>query len=139
MKSFTRNTLLSTALCLVPSIARAQFAIDWYTIDNNGGGQSSSGEFSITGTIAQHDAGSPAAAGNFEVAGGFWVSAAAPCYLNCDGSSAAPHLNANDFICFLTRYAANDPYANCDESTTAPLLNANDFICFMTRYVGGCP
>jgi hypothetical protein len=62
----------------------------------------------------------------------------APCYANCDGSTAAPVLNANDFQCFLTKFAAGDSYANCDGSTAAPVLNANDFQCFLNKFGAGC-
>jgi hypothetical protein len=62
----------------------------------------------------------------------------APCYPNCDGSTVAPVLNVNDFICFQTRFAAGDSWANCDESTEAPVLNVGDFVCFMQRFAGGC-
>lgn len=61
------------------------------------------------------------------------------CYANCDGSTLAPILNVNDYICFLNRFNAGDPYANCDNSTTAPTLNVNDFTCFMNRFAAGCP
>jgi hypothetical protein len=61
------------------------------------------------------------------------------CYANCDGSTIAPVLNVNDFICFQTRFAAGDSYANCDNSTTAPVLNINDFICFQQKFAAGCP
>jgi hypothetical protein len=61
------------------------------------------------------------------------------CYANCDASTTAPRLNVNDFICFQTRFAAQDPGANCDGSTIAPILNVNDFICFQTRFAQGCP
>lgn len=61
------------------------------------------------------------------------------CYANCDGSSAAPVLNVNDFVCFANRFAAGDPYANCDGSTAPPLLNVNDFLCFLNEYAAGCP
>jgi hypothetical protein len=64
---------------------------------------------------------------------------ACPCYANCDGSSAAPILNVNDFVCFLNRFAQADPWANCDGSTVAPALNVNDFTCFLNRYAAGCP
>jgi hypothetical protein len=64
---------------------------------------------------------------------------APPCYANCDGSTAEPILNVNDFICFQTKYAAGDPGANCDGSTAEPILNVNDFICFQTRFAAGCP
>jgi probable HAF family extracellular repeat protein len=62
-----------------------------------------------------------------------------PCYANCDSSTTNPVLNANDFQCFLNKYAAGDPYANCDHSTVPPTLNANDFACFLNAYAAGCP
>jgi hypothetical protein len=61
------------------------------------------------------------------------------CYANCDQSTGAPVLNANDFQCFLNRFAAGDSYANCDGSTSPPVLNANDFQCFMNKFAAGCP
>jgi hypothetical protein len=60
------------------------------------------------------------------------------CYANCDGSTGSPLLTANDFQCFLNKYAANDTYANCDGSTGTPLLTANDFQCFLNKYAAGC-
>ena len=62
-----------------------------------------------------------------------------PCYPNCDGSTTAPILNVNDFICFQQRYASGDSYANCDHSTQAPVLNVNDFQCLLAAYAAGCP
>jgi hypothetical protein len=83
--------------------------------------------------------------GFFDTAGGLpsvnharWNCPTA-CYPNCDNSTATPTLNANDFLCFLTSFAAQDPYANCDNSTTTPTLNANDFLCFLTSFAAGCP
>ena len=60
------------------------------------------------------------------------------CYANCDGSTSAPCLNVNDFICFNNLYAASSTSANCDGSTIAPILNVNDFICFNNLYAAGC-
>jgi hypothetical protein len=65
--------------------------------------------------------------------------AAAPCYANCDFSSAVPILNVADFTCFLQRFAAGSPYANCDNSVSAPTLNVADFTCFLQRFAAGCP
>ncbi len=62
----------------------------------------------------------------------------AGCYANCDGSTGSPQLTANDFQCFINKYAANDTYANCDGSTGNPALTANDFQCFINKYAGGC-
>ena len=44
----------------------------------------------------------------FEVLG----TVAGGCYANCDGSTGAPLLTANDFQCFLNKYAAGNTYAN---------------------------
>src|SRR5262249_19061775 len=61
------------------------------------------------------------------------------CYANCDGSSNAPVLNINDFVCFQQRFAGGDTYANCDNSTSLPVLNINDFVCFQQKFAAGCP
>lgn len=61
------------------------------------------------------------------------------CYANCDGSTAPPVLNINDFICFMARYNAQDPRANCDGTTAAPIVTINDQICFQAAFVAGCP
>lgn len=61
------------------------------------------------------------------------------CYANCDGSTQAPVLNVDDFLCFQAVFAAGDPQANCDGSTAEPVLNVNDFVCFQEAYVRGCP
>jgi hypothetical protein len=50
--------------------------------------------------------------------GACFVSTTPVCYANCDGSTASPILNVNDFTCFLNKYASGDAYANCDGSTT---------------------
>jgi hypothetical protein len=63
---------------------------------------------------------------------------ACTCYANCDGSTVAPNLNINDFVCFMNAYAVSDPWANCDHSTAAPVLNINDFQCFLNQFALGC-
>ncbi len=74
--------------------------------------------------------------------GGAVLSSAAvlnvSCYANCDGSTGAPVLTANDFQCFLNRFAAGEAYANCDASTGSPTLTANDFQCFLNKFAAGC-
>jgi hypothetical protein len=67
------------------------------------------------------------------------IGAYEACYANCDGSTANPALNINDFLCFIGRFSAGSPYANCDGSTGVPALTINDFICFQGRYASGCP
>ncbi len=60
------------------------------------------------------------------------------CYPNCDGSTTSPILTANDFQCFLNRFASGLPSANCDQSSASPALNANDFQCFLNSFATGC-
>jgi len=69
----------STPLCLGALVvflsdftAHAQnFAIDWFKI-GGGGGTSTNGNYSITGTIGQPDAGPKMSGGNYSVESGFW-------------------------------------------------------------------
>jgi hypothetical protein len=58
------------------------------------------------------------------------------CYANCDNSAAKPKLNVDDFICFIDRFAVQDPYADCNHDGS---LNIADFICFVNRFAVGCP
>jgi hypothetical protein len=44
-------------------------------------------------------------------------------------------LTANDFMCFINRYATRDPYANCNVDN---VINAADFQCFLAKYAQGC-
>jgi len=74
----TMKTILSiiVALILLPSLARAQYSIDWYTIDG-GGGTSSGGSYTLSGTIGQPDAGTMTG-GSFSLEGGFWPGIIVP-------------------------------------------------------------
>jgi hypothetical protein len=126
------------------SPARAQigggFDLTWSTIDCGGlTSGSSGGTFVVAGTSGQPDAGRMSSVNGFLIVGGFWsVISPDACYANCDGSTTPPILNANDFQCFLNKYAAGDSYANCDGSTSTPILTANDFQCFLNKYAAGC-
>ena len=50
--------------------ARAQYAIDWFTVDG-GGGQSSGGAYTLLGTLGQPDA-AASSGGAYTLEGGFW-------------------------------------------------------------------
>jgi hypothetical protein len=131
------NSILTIAA--ITASAQAQLAVNWFSIDGGGATEpSTAGALGIAGTIGQPDAGILTAS-TITLTGGFWaIPFPEPCYPNCDGSTVAPILNANDFQCFLNKYAAGDSYANCDGSTVAPILNANDFQCFLNKYAAGC-
>src|SRR2546427_7739773 len=52
-------------------LANAQnYAINWFKIAG-GGGTSTNGQFTLSGTIGQHEAGGPMIGGNYSLTGGF--------------------------------------------------------------------
>jgi outer membrane protein assembly factor BamB len=87
------------------------------------------------------------AAGRLFTVGPDGLHAFGGCYANCDGSTAHPILNVEDFTCFINAFAQAtalpqneqvDHYANCDGSTAAPVLNVEDFTCFINAFARGC-
>jgi len=50
------------------------FAIDWYSIDGGGEMWTTGGDYELSGTIGQPDAGVTMTGGDIELTGGFWVS-----------------------------------------------------------------
>jgi hypothetical protein len=67
MKSF----LLIPLLLMTFAVHAQQYSVDWYKI-SGGGGTSTNGQYSVSGTIGQPDAGGAMSGGNFSVTGGFW-------------------------------------------------------------------
>jgi len=62
--------LLMVGVALVSAAPLAGYAIDWWTVDG-GGGSSSSGAYSLSGTIGQPDTGQ-LSGGGYSLSGGFW-------------------------------------------------------------------
>lgn len=69
MKVVLKYAVVILALAL-PFLARAQYSIDWFTIDG-GGGTSTGNVYSVSGSIGQPDAGMMSG-GNYSLVGGFW-------------------------------------------------------------------
>lgn len=65
--------------CLFGGAVRADFNIDWFSIDG-GGGKSTGGGFELTGTIGQHDASAAnvMTGGGYTLTGGFWAISSGP-------------------------------------------------------------
>ena len=61
--------LLTSAFCL--RAMGQSYTIDWSKI-SGGGGTSTNGQYAVTGTIGQPDAGVAMSGGNYSVTGGFW-------------------------------------------------------------------
>ena len=67
--SLAAGLLLLTVLFAMPAFAQ-NYRIDWFTIDG-GGGTSSGGQYTLSGTIGQPDAGE-LKGGAYVLEGGFW-------------------------------------------------------------------
>ena len=62
MKTLLPILFGSLVLAATPAFAQS-YSIDWYKIAG-GGGTSSNGQYIVSGTIGQHDAGGPMTGGN---------------------------------------------------------------------------
>ena len=119
----------------------------WYLYRNNG-----AGAFTLLRTFIAYANPACSVAADFDTDGDIdlilldestdqimvMINSAGACYGNCDCSDGPPALTANDFQCFLDKFAVGDLSANCDGSTGNPRLTANDFQCFINAYAAGC-
>jgi hypothetical protein len=67
---------ISAALLLFTKLQAGNYSIDWHKIAGGGGagaGAGAGGNYSLAGTIGQHDASAVMRGGNYAIAGGFWV------------------------------------------------------------------
>ncbi|HEV2319283.1 MAG TPA: hypothetical protein VGV18_06005 [Verrucomicrobiae bacterium] len=62
--------LLPLTFCLRAS--GQSYSIDWYKVAG-GGGTGTNGQYSVTSTIGQPDAGGPMTGGSYSLTGGFWA------------------------------------------------------------------
>ncbi|XVJ59475.1 MAG: hypothetical protein HEQ23_08735 [Tepidisphaera sp.] len=101
---------------MLASSARAQFTIDWYSVDGGGMMGATGGTFELSSTAGQADASGPLAGGTFEIVGGFWAAAnrrpECPADFNGDG--------------FLDFFDYGD-YVDCFENGVCPPGRTADF------------
>lgn len=67
-----KKLLFSFGLVVAISATAQTYSIDWFKVAG-GGGTSTNGQYSLSGTIGQHDAGGPLIGGNYSLTGGFWA------------------------------------------------------------------
>ncbi len=67
-----RGFIASIAFGVALNLSGQSYSIDWFKTAG-GGGTSTNGQYSLSGTIGQHDAGGTMTNGQFSVTGGFWV------------------------------------------------------------------
>ena len=135
-----RQAVLATmigSLALAPAATAQDFDISWYTIDGGGEMFTSGGDFELSGTIGQHDAGPSTGAmtgGDFELVGGFWAISGGdsppcePCDANCDGAVDA--FDIEPFLDLL--FAGATPCSVCAGDPTGDgLIDAFDIEPFL--------
>jgi hypothetical protein len=84
-------TGLATTLFAATALMADDISLDWWTIDAGGEMWTSGGDFELSGTIGQTDAGPTLTGGSLELTGGFWPGitpeAEHPCPGDLDGDN----------------------------------------------------
>jgi hypothetical protein len=113
-----RALLILPVLCVVATAVLADYATDWYTIDGGGELLSTGGNYELSGTIGQPDAGEMSG-GTYSLTGGFWFGCV-PADCDCDGD-----VDLGDFVDF--QFCFQGPGGGLPESDCACFdFNADD-------------
>jgi len=119
---------------------RGSFGIDWFTIDGGGALFTTAGNFELSGTIGQPDAGPVMTGGNFELVGGFWPGIGGPLPGDFDGDG---DVDLSDFVTFQLCFGGsnNPPAATCPPGVDADLdgdgdVDLADFLIFQQNFTG---
>jgi hypothetical protein len=72
LKSVLLWLILPCLLAASAAVMAQSYSIDWHKV-SGGGGTSTNGQYSVSGTIGQHDAGGPMTGGTYSLTGGFWA------------------------------------------------------------------
>ncbi len=119
----TRDMMLTASAVIllgVPAALADELTLDWWTADGGGAMWTAGGDFELSGTIGQPDAGVTMTGGDFELTGGFWVvTPGGPAVLvgdlNCDGQVGFGDINA--FVLRLSNPAAYfAQYPDCPDA-----------------------
>ncbi len=94
------------------------FTIDWWTLDGGGVMWTAGGDFEVSGTIGQADAGVTLVGGDFSLTGGFWsatfASGPSICRGDLDCSGFVDFGDINPFVLALSNWPAwLAQYPNC--------------------------
>jgi len=133
MKKIIVSWLLAAACCL--STLAQPYSIDWSKVAG-GGGTSSNSQYTVSGTIGQHDAGGPMTGGNYSLTGGFWAlisvvqSPGAPSlYINHTGNTVTVYWQAvsgwtlyqNGSLANTSGWALNTSWTNSNGTNSLSL------------------
>jgi len=130
---------LTLAVAVATTAAPADdFSLDWHTLDGGGAMNMTGGNFTLSGTVGQPDAGGPLTSGDFELVGGFWAGAVADpfCFGDLDENG---EVDLNDLATLLGRYGTTsgmtyadgdlDDDGDIDLDDLAYLLGLYGYVC----------
>jgi len=99
------------------------FDLSWHTVDGGGGMASTGGDYELSGTIGQADAGQMSG-GDYELAGGFWAIASVERPQPCEGDANGDgEVNPLDSGYVLARFGC--PVGTGDPSCDAADVNGD--------------
>ncbi len=114
------------------------FDLSWWTIDGGGEMWTAGGDFELSGTIGQPDAGAMTG-GDFELAGGFWAGGAAEpfCFGDLDGDN---DIDLADLAQLLANYGATSGMSYEDGDLDADGdVDLSDLGALLAVYGTTCP
>jgi hypothetical protein len=101
--------LVALGLTAAPALGD-EYAVDWWTIDCGGAiGTVTGGEYALSGTIGQFDAGTTMAGGDYQAVGGFWTGGMGITSDVAD-PNAGPPAPAEAVLVFHARESAPNPF-----------------------------
>ena len=106
---------VTALIAFTPNSQAQSYSIDWYKIAG-GGGTSTNGQYAVTGTIGQPDAGGAMAGGNYSLTGGFWS------LISVVQTPGAPMLNISRSGSTVTVYWQDTSGWSRSRTTTCPCL-----------------
>ncbi len=133
----TIRIVMALLMVSVGVAAADDLTIDWYTVDGGGEMRSTGGDYELSGTIGQPDAGEMFAE-PYTLSGGFWV--APPCWCLADINNDGLR-NGEDIQAFLDCLFLTGANCACADLQTDGILDMEDVAEFVDGllYDEPCP
>ncbi len=128
---------LLAALLIVSAGAAgvADLTIDWHTVDGGGEMRSSGGDFELSGTIGQPDAGVMTSE-PYTLSGGFWATPPCWCMSDVNNDGERNGLDIQDFVDCISATGWN---CACADLVTDGVLDIADVSAFVDGLLSGGP
>jgi hypothetical protein len=118
-------------LCIGMSVAQ-DYAIDWHTLDGGGAMRSTGGDYELSGTIGQPEAGA-LNGGTYTLTGGFWFQQPPG---DCNADGLVDLLDHANFVPCLDGPSATwtDPACRCFDFDADDDIDLRDFAYFAKAF-----